>query len=127
MPQLHVVRFGPFVVDLLNGELLKHGAKIRLHGQPLQVLGILLERPGEVVTREELRARLWGSETFVDFEHGMHAAVNKLRAALNDSADHPRFIETVPRRGYRFICTIEPGGPAVVAATPPTAAAAAGD
>jgi TolB-like protein/DNA-binding winged helix-turn-helix (wHTH) protein len=127
MPQLHVVRFGPFAVDLLNGELHKHGAKIRLHGQPLQVLGVLLDRPGEVVTREELRARLWGSETFVDFEHGMHAAVNKLRAGLNDSADHPRYIETIPRRGYRFIGTIEQGEPAVVAATPPTAAGPARD
>jgi TolB-like protein/DNA-binding winged helix-turn-helix (wHTH) protein/Tfp pilus assembly protein PilF len=125
MSQLHVVRFGPFAIDLLNGELNKHGTKIRLHGQPLQVLAVLLERPGEVVTREELRARLWGSETFVDFEHGLHAAVNKLRIALNDSADRPRYIETVPRRGYRFIGNIEPAEPAAVAQTTPSAAATA--
>ena len=127
MPQLHVVRFGPFAVDLLNGELHKHGTKIRIYGQPLQVLGVLLERPGEVVTREELRARLWGSETFVDFEHGVHAAVNKLRAALTDSADQPRYIETIPRRGYRFIGNIEPGEPAVVAAPLRSPASAARD
>jgi TolB-like protein/DNA-binding winged helix-turn-helix (wHTH) protein len=107
MPQHQVVRFGPFAADLRAGEVHKHGTKLRLHGQPVQVLGLLLERPGDVVTREELRARLWDSETFVDFEHGLHAAVNKLRVALNDAADHPRFIETIPRRGYRFIGTIE--------------------
>ena len=103
MPHPDVVRFGPFATDLRTGELLKHGARVRLQGQPIQVLGVLLERPGELVTREELRARLWGSETFVDFEHGLHAAVNKLRAALNDSADDPSYIETIPRRGYRFV------------------------
>ena len=124
MPQAQVVRFGPFAVDLQNGELHKHGTKLRLHGQPVQVLGVLLERPGEVVTREELRARLWGSETFVDFEHGLHAAVNKLRGALNDSAEDPRYIETVPRRGYRFIGAIDPGEPAPAADTPSAAAAA---
>ena len=96
-----------FATDLRTGELLKHGARVRLQGQPIQVLGVLLERPGELVTREELRARLWGSETFVDFEHGLHAAVNKLRAALNDSADDPSYIETIPRRGYRFVGSIE--------------------
>ena len=107
MPHPDVVRFGPFATDLRTGELLKHGARVRLQGQPIQVLGVLLERPGELVTREELRARLWGSETFVDFEHGLHAAVNKLRAALNDSADDPSYIETIPRRGYRFVGLIE--------------------
>jgi TolB-like protein/DNA-binding winged helix-turn-helix (wHTH) protein len=107
MPQQQVVHFGPFAVDLKTGELQKHGRKTRLHGQPVQVLGLLLERPGELVTREDLRSRLWGSGTFVDFEHGLHAAVNKLRAALNDAADHPRYIETIPRLGYRFIGTIE--------------------
>ena len=107
MPQQQVVHFGPFAVDLKTGELQKHGRKTRLHGQPLQVLSLLLERPGELVTREDLRSRLWGSGTFVDFEHGLHAAVNKLRAGLNDAADHPRYIETIPRLGYRFIGTIE--------------------
>lgn len=89
MPQQQVVHFGPFAVDLKTGELQKHGRKTRLHGQPLQVLSLLLERPGELVTREDLRSRLWDSGTFVDFEHGLHAAVNKLRAALTDAADHP--------------------------------------
>lgn len=103
----HVIRFGPFEADLRIGELRKHGVRLRLHGQPLRVLGVLLERPGELVTREELRARLWGADTFVDFEHGLNAAVNKLRAALGDPTDHPRYIETVPRHGYRFIGSIE--------------------
>lgn len=107
MPQERVVRFGPFAVDLRAGELRKHGTRIKLQGQPLQVLGMLLERPGEVVTHDEMRVRLWGSETFVDFEHGLHAAVNKLRSALNDSAEHPRYIETLSRRGYRFVGSIE--------------------
>jgi TolB-like protein/DNA-binding winged helix-turn-helix (wHTH) protein/Tfp pilus assembly protein PilF len=111
MPQQHVVRFGPFTADLRAGELRKQGTRIRLQGQPLQVLAMLLERPGEVVTRDELRARLWGSETFVDFEHGLHAAVNKLRSALHDAADRPRYIETIPRRGYRFVGTIETSEP----------------
>jgi TolB-like protein/DNA-binding winged helix-turn-helix (wHTH) protein/Tfp pilus assembly protein PilF len=116
MPQEGVVRFGPFAADLRTGELHKHGARVRLQGQPLQVLGMLLERAGDVVTRDELRARLWGSATFVDFEHGLHSAVNKLRGALNDAADSPQYIETIPRRGYRFIGRIEPSQPAVVPA-----------
>lgn len=109
MPELRdVVRFGPFAVDLRSGDLSQHGQKkVRLQGQPLHVLAMLLERPGEVVTRDELRARLWSAQTVVDFEHGLHAAVNKLRSALDDEADHPRFIETIPRRGYRFIGAIE--------------------
>ena len=97
--------------DLRAGELRKKGSRIRLQEQPLQVLAMLLEQPGEVVTRDELRARLWGSETFVDFEHGLHAAVNKLRSALNDAADRPRYIETIPRRGYRFVGTIDTSQP----------------
>jgi TolB-like protein/DNA-binding winged helix-turn-helix (wHTH) protein/Tfp pilus assembly protein PilF len=104
----HVVRFGPFEADLRLGEVRKHGIRLRLHGHPIQVLGVLLERPGEPVSREELRARLWGTDTFVDFEHGLNAAVNKLRSALSDSADSPRFIETIPRHGYRFIGAIDP-------------------
>lgn len=109
MPQPHVVRFGPYAVDLRSGDLSRDSAtKVRLQGQPLRVLAMLLERPGEMVTREELRARLWDTHTFVDFEHGLHAAVNKLRSALHDAADEPRYIETIPRRGYRFIGTIEP-------------------
>ena len=96
-------RFGPYEVDFRAGELLKNGRKIRLQDQPFQILVMLLELPGGVVTREELRQRLWPTDTFVDFDHGLNNAINKLRDALNDSADAPRFIQTLPRRGYRFI------------------------
>jgi len=99
-------RFGPYEVDFRAGELLKNGRKIRLQDQPFQILVMLLEQPGDVVTREELRQRLWPTDTFVDFDHGLNNAINKLRDALNDSADAPRFIETLPRRGYRFIAEV---------------------
>ena len=99
------LRFGVFEVDLRAGELRKHGVKLRLQEQPFQVLAMLLERPGETVTREELRNRLWTAETFVDFDHGVNKAVNRIRDALGDSATSPRFVETVARRGYRFIGT----------------------
>jgi TolB-like protein/DNA-binding winged helix-turn-helix (wHTH) protein len=102
----HKVRFGPYDADFRAGELLKNGRKIRLQEQPFQILAILLEQPGGVVTREELRQRLWPTDTFVDFDHGLNNAINKLRDALNDSADAPRFIETLPRRGYRFIAEL---------------------
>jgi TolB-like protein len=95
--------FGPFELDLRAGELLKAGSRIKLQEQPLQVLTILLENPGQVVTREELRQRLWPADTYVDFEHGLNKAINKIREALEDSADHPRYVETLPRRGYRFL------------------------
>jgi TolB-like protein/DNA-binding winged helix-turn-helix (wHTH) protein/Tfp pilus assembly protein PilF len=98
--------FGSFEVDFRAGELLKNGRRIRLQDQPLQVLGMLLEQPGEVVTREDLRQKLWPTDTFVDFDHGLNNAINRLREALNDSADAPRFIETLPRRGYRFIAEV---------------------
>jgi TolB-like protein/DNA-binding winged helix-turn-helix (wHTH) protein len=100
------VRFGAFQLDLRTGELRKAGARINLPEQPLQVLKALLDRPGDLVTREELRQRLWPAETFVDFEHGLNAAVRRLRDALGDSADVPRFVETLPRRGYRFIAPV---------------------
>src|SRR5687767_5101119 len=100
------VRFGAFQLDLRTGELRKAGARIHLPDQPLQVLKALLDRPGDLVTREELRQRLWPAETFVDFEHGLNAAVRRLRDALGDSADVPRFVETLPRRGYRFIAPV---------------------
>jgi DNA-binding winged helix-turn-helix (wHTH) protein/Tol biopolymer transport system component len=100
-------RFGAFEFDPRGRQLRKHGRRIRLHGQPLEILGLLLERPAEVVLREELRAKLWPENTFVDFEHSLNAAVNKLRQALSDDANIPRFIETVPRRGYRFIAPVE--------------------
>ena len=100
--------FGDFEFDSRARQLRKHGHTIRLHGQPLEILGLLLERPAQVVLREELRARLWPQDTFVDFEHSLNAAVNKLREALDDDANNPRFIETVPRRGYRFISAVGP-------------------
>ena len=107
------LRFGVFEVDLRAGELRKHGVRLRLQEQPFQVLAMLLERPGETVTREELRNRLWTAETFVDFDHGVNKAVNRIRDALGDSATSPRFVETVARRGYRFIAdvTIVEGAP----------------
>src|SRR5215469_7738459 len=91
--------FGYFYMDVAAGELRKRGVKLRLSGQPFEILRLLLERPGQVVSREELRGRLWATETFVDFDHGLNAAINKLRLALGDSSERPRFIETVPRRG----------------------------
>lgn len=100
-------RFGPFEVDFRAGELCKNGRKIRLQDQPLQVLALLLEQPGEVVTREELQQKLWPTDTFVDFDHGLNNAINRLRDALNDSAEAPRFIETLPRRGYRFVAGVD--------------------
>jgi len=99
-------RFGVFEVDLRAGELRKHGVRLRLQEQPFQVLVMLLERPGETVTREELRNRLWRADTFVDFDHGVNKAVNRIRDALDDSATSPRFVETVARRGYRFIADV---------------------
>src|SRR5262249_2252589 len=100
------LRFGVFEVDLRAGELRKHGVRLRLQEQPFQVLAMLLERPGETVTREELRNRLWTAETFVDFDHGVNKAVNRIREALGDSATSPRFVETVARRGYRFVADV---------------------
>lgn len=102
-PKNEPIRFGPFELDLRACELRKNGRKIKIYGQPLAVLGTLIDRPGELVTREELQQKLWSSDTFVDFEHGLNAAINKLREALSDNADNPRYIETLPRRGYRFI------------------------
>jgi Tol biopolymer transport system component/DNA-binding winged helix-turn-helix (wHTH) protein len=101
------VRFGPFSVDLHTHEVRKDGTRIRLIGQPFDILAVLLSKPGELVTREELRMRLWPGDTFVDFDHGLNAAVNKLRETLCDSAESPRFVETLPRRGYRFIAAVE--------------------
>ena len=98
-----LVRFGVFELDLQSGELRKAGVRIGLQEQPLQVLTLLLERPGDVVTREQLRQRLWPGGTFVDFDHGLNAVINRLRDTLGDSAETPRFIETLPRRGYRFV------------------------
>jgi DNA-binding winged helix-turn-helix (wHTH) protein/tetratricopeptide (TPR) repeat protein len=104
-----VVRFAEYELDLRSRELRRHGVKLTVQDQPLRLLSILMERPGELATREELHRRLWPDDTFVDFEHGLNAAVKRLRTALTDVADAPRFIETLPRRGYRFIGTIDPG------------------
>src|SRR6266436_6422781 len=102
-----IARFGIFEVDLNALELRKHGLRLKLPEQPFQILVMLLERPGEIVTRDELRNRLWQTDTFVDFDHGLNNAVMRLREVLGDSSDRPRFIETLPRRGYRFIAPIE--------------------
>lgn len=102
-----IVRFGAFELDLQSRELSKQGRKIRLAGQPVEILICLVSSPGEVVTREELRKKLWPDDTFVNFEHGLNAAVKRLRRALNDSAESPRFVETLPRRGYRFIAPVQ--------------------
>lgn len=102
-----IVRFGAFEVDVRSGELRKQGVKVKLQEQPFRILVMLLAHPGEVVTREELRQQLWPDGTFVDFEHGLNAAVNRLREALSDSPENPRFVETLPRRGYRFMAPVE--------------------
>jgi len=99
-------RFGVYEADLQQGTLTKAGVRIRLQEQPFQILGLLLERPGQIVTREEIRQKLWAGDTFVEFDDGLNTAVRKLRAALGDSADNPRFLETVPRRGYRFVAPV---------------------
>ena len=106
------VRFGVFEVDLQAGELRRQGVRVKLQEQPFQLLVMLLERPGQSVTREELQKKLWPADTFVDFERGLNRAVNKLREALGDDADSPRFVETLPRRGYRFIVPVETAGSA---------------
>ena len=102
-------RFGAFEVDLRSGELHKHGIRQKLQDQPFRVLALLLEHPGDVVTREELHQKLWPADTFVDFDTGLNSAIKKLRYVLGDSADEPRYIETLPRRGYRFIAHVENG------------------
>jgi DNA-binding winged helix-turn-helix (wHTH) protein len=104
-----MIRFGVFELDLSAGELRKSGAKLRLQEQPFQVLALLLERAGDVVTREELRQKLWPADTFVDFDHSLNTAVNKLRETLGDSSTSPRYIETLARRGYRFIAPVQNG------------------
>lgn len=107
LPPESQLRFDAYDVDLHTGELRKHGRKIRLAGRPFQILALLLEQPGELLTRKQLQDRLWPADTFVDFEHGVNAAIQTLRRALCDSHKKPRFIETLPRRGYRFIGAVE--------------------
>src|ERR1700733_11398167 len=104
-PAATILRFGVFEADVQTGELTKHGKRIRLQEQSFQLLVMLLEKPGEVVTREELQRRLW-PQTTVDFDHGLNKAISKIREVLGDSAENPRFIETVARRGYRFLADV---------------------
>ena len=104
------IRFGAFEVDTRSGELRRQGLRLKLQEQPFQVLVLLLERPGELVTREELTKKLWCDNTFVDFDRGLNKAINRLREVLRDSAEKPRFIETLPHRGYRFIAPVESAG-----------------
>src|SRR6266568_695542 len=100
-------RFGVFEADATTGELRRQGVRIKLNAQPFQVLFMLLERPGELLTREEISRALWSDGTFVDYEHGVNSAVNRIREALGDPASNPRFIETLARRGYRFVAPVE--------------------
>jgi cholera toxin transcriptional activator len=130
LPENHsrIARFGVFEVDLSAGELRKSGVKIRLQGQPFQVLTVLLERAGEVVSREELQQKLWPADTFVDFDHSLNTAINKVREVLGDSASSPRYVETLARRGYRFIAPVQqdaPKPPQPAPVPPPPAASAA--
>jgi DNA-binding winged helix-turn-helix (wHTH) protein len=139
LPIQETVRFGLFELDLKAAQLTRNGTRIRLSQQPLQLLSILVESPGEIVTREQLRQRLWPSDVFIDFDHGLNKSIQKLRDALGDSADSPRYIETIPRIGYRFIAPVRNGTrstepeagietlqPPPVSPIPPTAAAVAG-
>jgi Tol biopolymer transport system component/DNA-binding winged helix-turn-helix (wHTH) protein len=110
----NIVRFGPFEADFQKGELRKHGLRIRIQDQPMLVLSALVARPGEVISREDLQQRLWPGVAYLDFEHGLNMAVKKLRAALGDSAEHPRYVETLARKGYRFVASVESGSAAAV-------------
>jgi DNA-binding winged helix-turn-helix (wHTH) protein len=112
--QPRLYRFDVYEADLRAGELRKHGLRLKLSGQPFQVLAILLQHAGEVVTREDLHQALWPSDTFVDFDHGLNTAINRVRAALGDSGANPRFVETLARRGYRFIAPVSSDAPAAV-------------
>ena len=105
------VGFGAFNIDLDTGEVRRRGVKVKLQGQPFAVLALLLERPGELVTREELKERIWGAETYVDFDQGLNKAIKKIRAALGDSAEQPKYVETLPKRGYRFIAPLNSSHP----------------
>ena len=107
-----LVRFGVFEFDAEAGELHRDGKKVHLAGQPIEILALLVERPGRVVTREELRSRLWPADTFVEFEHSLNAAVMRLRHALGDNAETPRYVETLPKRGYRLLVEVRGDGEA---------------
>jgi cholera toxin transcriptional activator len=121
------VRFGLYEADLAAGELRKNGNRVRLQDQPFQVLAALLESPGEVVTREQLRQKIWPADTFVDFDHSLNTAINKIREALGDTASNPRFVETLARRGYRFIAPVAHENDASTQGVLPQAPATAGE
>src|SRR5258708_24690526 len=106
-PTARTASFGPYTLDLRSGELRKHGTSVKMGDQSFRILCTLLENPGEMVAREDLRARLWADDTFVDFDHGLNSAVQRLRDCLSDAAGKPRWVETLPRRGYRFIGEVE--------------------
>src|SRR5215469_15968398 len=112
-PLQGIIRVGNFEVDVRAGELRRAGVKVKLSGQPFNVLVALLEKAGQMVSREDLHDKLWSQDTFVDFEQGLNKAINKVREALGDDADNPRFIETLPRRGYRFLAPVMQPAPAL--------------
>src|SRR5580658_4278021 len=112
-------RFGIFEVDAVTGELRRQGARVKLNTQPLQVLLMLLDRPGQLLTREEISRELWPDGTFVDYDHGVNSAVNRIREALGDTASNPRFVETLARRGYRFVAPVERVGEPVAVVVAP--------
>jgi len=114
-PAAHVKRFTPFELDLRVRQLRRHGLKVNVQGQPIEILAMLLERPGELVTRDEIEKRLWPNDTVVEFEHSINAAIKRLREALSDSTDKPRYIETLARRGYRFIARVDDSDGGVLA------------
>src|SRR6202790_4587146 len=106
-PATRLYKFGAFEADATVGELRRQGVRIKLNAQPFQVLALLLDRPGELLTREDISRELWPDGTFVDYEHGVNSAVNRIREALGDKASNPRFVETLSRRGYRFVAPVE--------------------
>jgi DNA-binding winged helix-turn-helix (wHTH) protein len=114
-----MINFGTFQLDAQAGQLFKSGRVIRLKPQPLRLLQLLVGRPGDLVTRDEIKELLWGTDTFVDFEQGMNTAIRQIREALGDDAERPIFVETVPKRGYRFIAPVDGGAPPPVAHPPP--------
>src|SRR5437764_15298418 len=121
-PKAQMLRFGPFELDIRSGELRKHGIRLRLREQPFQILLMLLEHPGEVVLREEIRQKLWPNNTIVEFDHSINTAIKRIRDALAESADEPRYIETVASRGYRFLGAVEAVGataPNLLSTAPP--------
>ena len=118
-----LIRFGAFELDVEAGQLLRNRRAVRLKPQPFKLLHLLSSRPGDIVTREEIRQLLWGADTFVDFEQGVNTAIKQIRDALNEDADQPLYLETIPKRGYRFIAPVESADPAPPSPAPPKTAA----